>query len=196
MPRVLAADPDGVAAAVAHLGHGLPVAVPTDTVYGLAGPEARLRDLKQRPAELPIAVLAADADAATRRGDLGARGRILADRFWPGPLTLVVTDRLDPAVTVGLRVPGHDRLRTLIHAVGGTLPTTSANLHGRPTPTDAEGVADVFAGAGDLLVLDGGPCPGQASTVARLTADGSLEVLREGTVTAAELRQALATQLG
>lgn len=196
MPEIVAADDAGIDRTVAHLADGLPVAVPTDTVYGLAGPEPRLYDLKDRPADMPIAVLAADVAAAGRRGRLGAQGRILAARFWPGQLTLVVADAADPTATVGLRVPDHGVLRDLIRRVGGTLPTTSANIHGRATPVDAAGVATVFADADDLLVLDGGPCTDRASTVVRLAADGSLVVLREGSVREEQMRTVLATQFG
>jgi L-threonylcarbamoyladenylate synthase len=180
------------------------VAVPTDTVYGIAAridrPEgiARLFDLKGRRREVAIAVLVHDAEQAAAMGTLSPRTRRLAAAFWPGPLTIVV-DRPprepgDPAPadlggdgrTVGVRVPAHPALRALLAATG-PLATTSANRSGLPTPAGVEGVASVF-GAGVALYLDGGPSAGgPPSTVVRDDA-GALHVLREGPIGAEALQ--------
>jgi L-threonylcarbamoyladenylate synthase len=171
--------------AVAHLRAGRPVVVPTDTVYGLAvdarRPRAldRLYDLKARPAELPIAVLVATVEQAATIVELGDAGRVLAERHWPGGLTMVLPAHAGG--TLGVRLPAHPVPRALA-ALVGPLSTTSANLHGQPTPAEACDVAAVFGPPPDLLVIDGGPCGGTASTVVRVNTDGHIDVLRPGNV--------------
>lgn len=189
---------------IAALEAGLPVVVPTDTVYGLAvdpsrpGATDRLFAIKQRPTEAALPVLAADVDQALGlAGDVPASALVLADRFWPGGLTLVVPRRpglgydlggIDDA-TIGVRVPDHDVVRSLARRVG-PLAATSANLHGRPTPETAAGVV---AELGDrvAVVLDGGVCAGAPSTVVACAVDGSVAVLREGRIPAAAIHAAL-----
>jgi L-threonylcarbamoyladenylate synthase len=171
--------------AVAHLRAGRPVVVPTDTVYGLAvdatrpGALDRLYELKERPAELPIAVLVATVEQAAGIVEIGATARRLADEHWPGALTIVLPAH--EGGTLGVRLPAHPVPRALAARIG-PLSTTSANLHGQPPPAEASAVAAVFGHAPDLLVIDGGPCPGTASTVVRVGDDGSVEVLRQGNV--------------
>lgn len=189
---------------VEALEAGLPVVVPTDTVYGVAvdparpGATDRLFVIKQRPTEAALPVLAADVgDAFALAGDLPPSARVLAERFWPGGLTLVVPRRpglgydlggLDDT-TIGLRVPDHDVVRAIARRVG-PLAATSANRHGRPTPETA---AEVAAELGGLVtvVLDGGRCAGAPSTVVACTAEG-VTVLREGRIPAAKVQRALA----
>ncbi|MCU1381158.1 MAG: threonylcarbamoyl-AMP synthase, partial [Acidimicrobiales bacterium] len=173
---------------------GLPVVLPTDTVYGLAvdpsrpGATERLFAIKERPVAAALPVLVADVDQALAlAGDLPASARLLAERFWPGGLTLVVPRRpglgydlggVDDA-TIGVRVPDHDVVREVARRVG-PLAATSANLHGRPTPETAAEVATAL-GDGVALVLDGGRCAGAPSTVVSCTVEG-VHVLREGRV--------------
>ena len=150
--------PDGDAAraeAVALLRAGLIVAIPTDTVYGIAAdlalPDAieRLFAAKRRPPEKAVAVLLADAAQAWSLGVASPAASLLAERFWPGGLTLVLPVRPGvrlPGVlaagtpTIGVRVPDHAAPRALAAALG-PLPTTSANLSGRPDASDAHEVA-------------------------------------------------------
>jgi L-threonylcarbamoyladenylate synthase len=190
--------------AVAALEAGEPIVLPTDTVYGVAvdptrpGATERLFAVKERPAEAALPVLAADVEQALALAapDLPAAALRLAERFWPGGLTLVVRRHPDVTYdlggrddrTIGLRVPDHDVPRRLAAAVG-PLAATSANLHGQPTPVTAEGVA---AELGDrvALVLDGGPCEGAPSTVVSCTAEG-VHVLREGRIPRREIEAAL-----
>lgn len=164
------------------------VVLPTDTVYGIAalpGHEDLLYALKDRPAEVPIAVLVADVDQAASLGRFDDRARRLADRFWPGPLTLV----LDAGTTtVGVRCPDHDLVRALAGRVG-PLPTTSANRHGEATPTTAAAAAAALAGEPDL-VLDGGELVGTASTVVDVSGP-EVRILREGALASAEVLAAL-----
>ena len=189
--------------AVRALLDGAVVAIPTDTVYGLAAsidhPAAvlRLAELKGRAPDQPVAVLIDSAEAVTPQlEDSAALDRVA--RFWPGALTAIVRVRDGegwPAPvlathptgskTLGLRVPDDELARAVIRGCGGALAVTSANRHDDPPATSAQGVAAIFGD--ELLILDGGPRDGGvASTVIDLTTDPPA-VLREGAVTAAEL---------
>ena len=182
--------------AIAALRAGSCVGIPTDTVYGLA---ARLDDaaaveslfaLKGRAATKAMAVLVADVSSAGELGVLDDRARAMAERFWPGPLTLVVRRAAgvdvdlggDPA-TIGVRCPALEVVRELATAVGPIV-TTSANLSGEPTIETAEEIAATFAGL--ACVLDGGRLQAAASTVVDLCGPGMM-VLREGPVSTAQL---------
>ena len=164
------------------LNRGGVAVIPTDTVYGLAArpdfPAAveRLYTIKGREAKKPIALLASDMAAVERFGyPLVGKARELAERHWPGALTLVIGAE-------GFRVPDHARTRRLIAACGGVLRVTSANLSGRRPATDApQALADVGLSA-DCVVDDGVSPGGVPSTVVRVRDDGSLEVLRPGAV--------------
>ena len=178
-----------VAAALAALRGGEPVAVPTDTVYGLAADAAdadavqRLFELKERPENRSIAVLVADLAAAEALVELTVQARQLAERFWPGPLTIVAVRRpgapphLGTGPTIGVRLPDDDIMAAI--AGPGPLAVTSANLHGGPTPCTAQGVAELFPALS--LVVDGGLRPGASSTVVDVTGSAPA-VLREGPV--------------
>ena len=203
-PRIL---PDGTAAraeAVALLRAGEIVAIPTDTVYGIAAdlalPDAieRLFAAKRRPPEKAVALLLADADQAGMLGVLGPAARVLAERFWPGGLTLVLPRRADarlPAIlvagaaTVGVRVPDHAAPRALAAALG-PLPTTSANLSGEAEARDAGEIAARLGGA-IALVLDGGPARGGPSSTVVDCSGGSPIVRRAGAIAPAIIAAAL-----
>ena len=169
-------------------GGGVAV-IPTDTVYGLAAhpdfPDAvaRLYSIKARDERKPIALLAADAQAAARflGRELPARAADLAARFWPGALTLVLPVA-DGSRFEGIRVPDHAWTRALLARCGGVLRVTSANMSGRRPATDAPAALAEVGLAADLVV-DGGMSPGgEASTVAKVLADGTVEILRQGGV--------------
>ena len=189
-----AARADAVAAATEALQRGEAVGVPTDTVYGLAADATdaaaiqQLFELKERPSERSIAVLAADMEAAETLVELTPSARLLAERFWPGPLTIVAARRpaapehLGTGATVGVRLPGDDIMRAI--AAAGPLAVTSANLHGGPTPSTAHGVAELFPALS--LVVDGGPRPGASSTVVDMTG-AAPTVLREGPISLEEI---------
>jgi L-threonylcarbamoyladenylate synthase len=180
-----------VAKAAAALRAGEVIVLPTETVYGLAalpgvrGATKRLFALKGRSADVPLAVLCADVGQALSLAERpSARVREVAERCWPGPLTLVLTRRAglgyelgDPPTTIGVRCPDHPLVQAIAREVG-PLATTSANRHGEPTPADAAGVEAVF---GDEvgLVLDGGRCAGVPSTVIDATGN-DWTVLRRG----------------
>jgi len=171
------------AAAVTALRAGGVVAIPTDTVYGLAvdpsrpGATDRLFELKRRPADFELPVLVATRSQAASLVDAsrwGSAAEKLATAFWPGALTLVVARQPGlgwalggDGVTIGLRCPAHPGVRSLCEAVG-PIATTSANLHGRPPCADAASVRRTF-GARVALVVDGGICGGSSSTVVDVT---------------------------
>ncbi len=196
-PRVIAADEEGVAVALDALRRGEVVGIPTDTVYGLAvipslaGAVERLFIAKGRPASVPVAVLVSDAEAAQALC-ASALPPDLVDRHWPGPLTLVVRRRDDvdwelggDPKTIGVRCPDHALVRELCVSAG-PLATTSANLHGHPSPTSALGVAEEMAGGPVALVLDGGECAGSPSTVVDMTGEAPV-LLREGALRQSDL---------
>jgi L-threonylcarbamoyladenylate synthase len=198
--RIHAPDEAGVAAAVAILRSGGLVGLPTETVYGLAchagDPQAvrRVFAAKGRPADNPLIVhVATLAEVEPLVAHVTPLARSLAERYWPGPLTLVLeaSERV-PAVTrgglatVAVRVPDHPVATTVLRASGLPLAAPSANRSGRPSPTRPE---HVVTGLGDAVevVLDGGPCVvGVESTV--VDARGTRPVvLRDGMITREEL---------
>jgi L-threonylcarbamoyladenylate synthase len=204
-PRILPDGDDARAEAVSLLRAGGIVAVPTDTVYGIAAdlalPDAieRLFAAKRRPPDKAIAVLLADAAQAGVLGVVGPAARVLGARFWPGGLTLVLPVRPDArlpgvlaggAPTIGVRVPDHAAPRALA-AVLGPLPTTSANVSGEPDARDAAEIAACL-GSALALVLDGGPIRGgPASTVVDCT--GARPVVRRvGAIPVDEIARTLA----
>lgn len=200
--RVDATDPDPrvIAEAGLLLLGGRLVAFPTETVYGLGAVAtddaavATLFGAKGRPADNPLIVHGASLEMLLPLvAVLPPLARSLAERFWPGPLTLVVeaAPGVSPVVTAGLstvalRVPDHPVARALLQAVGTGVAAPSANASGRPSPTTA---AHVAADLGDAvaLILDGGPCRvGVESTVVDARGDRPI-VLREGDVARADL---------
>lgn len=166
------------------------VIMPTDTVYGVAadacapGAVEKIYQAKSRERGKPIPLLAADIrQVETYGAAFGAMERRLAEKFWPGPLTLVL--RVG-SVTEGFRVPGHDVSLELLHVAGGILRVTSANVSGEPPALTA---GDAIKALGDCVdvVLDAGRVPGGIpSTVARVE-NGRIIILREGAISVAEL---------
>jgi len=170
-PFLVPDDAAGRARAVEALRRGELVALPTDTVYGIAvtldapGGIERLFAAKHRPPEKGVVLLLADHHQAGDVAELSAAFHVLAAAFWPGALTLVVRRRDDvslPAAltggapTVGLRLADHDAPRALAAELG-PLPVTSANRSGEPDATDAAGVLAMLGDVADLtIVLDGG----------------------------------------
>lgn len=202
-PEVRPYGDAAIAAGAALIAAGQPVAVPTETVYGLAADAcdsqavARIYAAKGRPSFNPLIVHVADLAMAETLGVFGAADRKLAAALWPGPLTLVVPRRADCPVaslatagldTIALRVPAHRAMQALIAAGGRPLAAPSANASGAISPTRAAHVAASLAGR-IALVIDDGPCTaGLESTIARVV-DGRVVVLRPGPVTAAQLAE-------
>jgi len=193
--RIVQDDDPGRAAAIAALRDGGIVALPTDTVYGIAvgldttGGIERLFAAKRRPPDKGIMLLLADATQAPTIGLWTDAAAALAEAFWPGGLTVIVPQRPDVSLpsaltggasTIGLRVPDHATPRALAAAVG-PLPTTSANVSGLPEAATAEEIVEQLGGA-VALVLDGGPAHGgPPSTVVDCTIDRPT-ILRPGAI--------------
>lgn len=203
------ADAGGIARAAGRLQVGGLVALPTETVYGLAARAdsaeavAAIYRAKGRPDFNPLIVHVPDLAAAEQIAVFDDRSRTLAGRFWPGALTMVLplqkTARIAPAVTAGLdtialRCPAHPVMRAVLQACGVPLAAPSANASGGVSPTQA---AHVAASLGDAagLVLDGGACAaGIESTIVALR-DTGWQVLRPGPVTTEQLAEVLGTAL-
>ena len=210
-PRVSAADAAGLAEAAALLRGGVPVAVPTETVYGLAARAddaaavAAIYRAKGRPSFNPLIVHVADVAAGAALAEFDARALALAHAFWPGALTMVLplkpTARIAQAVTAGLptialRCPAHPVMRALLELVGHPLAAPSANRSGGVSPTAASHVAASLAGRIEL-VIDGGTCAaGLESTIAALRGDGSWQLLRPGPVTEDQIAAVLGGPAG
>jgi L-threonylcarbamoyladenylate synthase len=198
-----------VADAVAAIRAGKVVVIPTDTVYGLACAAYRpdtvgaLADLKGRPPEQPIALVAASVDELVECiPELRGRAALLARRLLPGPYTLVVPnpERRFPWLTgnrpdaIGVRVPAAFGAGVAILEQAGAVAATSANLHGEPDPRRLSDVPEEILAAAAAAV-DAGELPGTPSTVLDLTGEEP-RVLREGAVSAAEALARLASGRG
>ncbi len=204
-PRIEPATLGAVAEAARLIIEGRLVALPTETVYGLAadaGNDAAVAAIfaaKDRPKFNPLIVHVPGAAVADRLGRLDGRAARLAARFWPGPLTLVVPRRPRARLsllvsagldTVALRVPAHPIAEALLRLCGRPLAAPSANRSGRVSPTTAAHVAESL-GEAVALILDGGPCRvGVESTVVDLTGETPL-LLRPGAVTLEQLEAEL-----
>jgi L-threonylcarbamoyladenylate synthase len=211
MIEIVEPNARGIARAASLLRSGEVVAIPTETVYGLAGHAldegavARIFAAKERPTFDPLIVHVADFETQgigpggivdAGRLDPSARAvvRILSEAFWPGPLTLVlpragrVPDLVSSGLdTVGVRVPAHPVARAVLEASGLPLAAPSANRFGRISPTRAAHVVDEL---GDRIpmVLDGGEAPvGVESTVLRVEEGGGLTLLRPGGIPVEEI---------
>ncbi len=204
--NIAAANRAAIARGAALLRDGKLVAFPTETVYGLgadATSDAALAAIyaaKRRPGHNPLIVHIVGREAAEREAVFEQRARRLAERFWPGPLTLVLRrrkkGRLSPLVsagldTVALRVPDHSVALELLAEFGRPVAAPSANPSGRLSPTTAQHVADALGGR-VALILDAGPCPvGVESTVVDLSEPGVARLLRPGAASRAAIEQAI-----
>jgi L-threonylcarbamoyladenylate synthase len=191
-------SPNAVTKAIQILKNGGLIALPTDTVYGLAALVTdsvaidRLYQVKERSHQKAIAVLVGSLDQVDHVvGHISEDARRLARHFWPGALTLVVPKHpdlpanLSPVPTIGVRMPDHTFTLELLRQVG-PLATTSANISGGPNPKDAAEVLAQLDGRLELL-LDGGLAPGGIpSTVVDCTAK-EFKILREGAITLAQI---------
>ncbi len=199
-------DEAGIRRAGEILKKGGLVAFPTETVYGLGGnaldPEAsaRIYSAKGRPSDNPLIVHIADWDAIEGiAAELPHTTKLLADAFWPGPLTMVLkkSDAVPLATTGGLdtvavRMPSDAVARALIRAGGGYIAAPSANTSGRPSPTTAQHVAEDLDGRIDMIIDGGGVAIGLESTIVDLTA-GVPTILRPGFINAEMLSEVVGT---
>jgi L-threonylcarbamoyladenylate synthase len=190
--------------ALEALRAGQSVVFPTDTVYGVGcdlwQPEAieHLYWAKRRPKKMPIPVLVSTArDVEKVARDIPLAFEEVADRFWPGGLTLILPRQASvPAIlcaggpTIAVRMPAHPWALKLIESAGGALAVTSANLSGHPAATTAQEALEELRGRVSV-VIDGGECPGgMASTIVDLTKDPPV-VLRMGPIGLPELQNVL-----
>jgi L-threonylcarbamoyladenylate synthase len=203
------ATPESIAAAAACLRAGGLVAVPTETVYGLAADAtsdaavAGIFAAKGRPAFNPLIAHVLDIEAARREGVFSREAEKLAEAFWPGPLTLVLPAASSCGVsllaragldTLALRVPAHEAARALIEAAGVPLAAPSANRSGRVSPTNAAHVLADLDGRVDWI-LDGGPARhGLESTIVACL-DGGPTLLRPGAIAREAIETVLQTRL-
>src|SRR5690349_8343914 len=194
--RVLPFTDESIAEAARLILAGEPVAVPTETVYGLAADAtnaegvARIYEAKGRPAFNPLIVHVNDFDAAIRIGEFSNEAAALAEEHWPGPLTLVLPLRENSGIasivtaglpTIGLRVPAHPAMQALLKACARPLAAPSANASGTISPTRAAHVLKSLGGRIPLIV-DGGPTQrGLESTIVAATR-GPLRLLRPGPI--------------
>lgn len=195
-------------AAAAALRRGGVIAYPTETFYGLgalatdAAAVERLARAKGRPDGKPLPLLAGDLGAVEAVAILDPASRRVAERLWPGPLTLVLAARpgLPAAVTagtgtVGIRVPGSEVARRLAAAAGGAIVSTSANPSGG-APPDRAGALDPALRARLDAVLDAGPTPGGLPSTVAAVDGGQARLLRTGAVPLEDLERALRPQGG
>lgn len=183
---------------------GEPVAVPTETVYGLAadatdnGAVAAIYSAKGRPSYNPLIVHVSDREMAERLAEFSPLASRIADAFWPGPLTLVLPVRADSGLsslvtaglpTVALRLPAHPAMRALIRESGRPLAAPSANRSGSISPTRAEHVLSSLNGKIRMILDEGPTSEGVESTIAA-PGDGLIRLLRPGSVTADMLERA------
>jgi len=204
---VYPADAAGIAACAGTLKQGGLVAIPTETVYGLAGDAtnpaaiAAIYATKDRPQFNPLICHIADRETAHRLGRFNETAEKLARAFWPGPLTLVVPRRaecpVDPLAsagldTIALRVPAHRAAQELLHAVGVPLVAPSANPSGRLSPSTAAHVSTLLP---ETDILDGGDCAvGLESSIVGCLSDTPLW-LRAGGLPRAEIEAFLGLTL-
>jgi L-threonylcarbamoyladenylate synthase len=200
--RVLPFDDESIGQAARLILAGEPVAVPTETVYGLAADAtnakavARIYEAKCRPSFNPLIVHVPDLAAAELIGRFEPQARVLAERYWPGPLTLVVPLRDDAQIapvvtaglsTIGLRVPAHPAMQALLREAARPLAAPSANASGSISPTRAEHVLRSLKGRISLIIDGGQTERGLESTIVaatgpqlRLLRPGPIEVEAEG----------------
>ncbi|TPD57960.1 threonylcarbamoyl-AMP synthase [Emcibacter nanhaiensis] len=200
--NVFSANSVNYTLAAKYLRQGKLVSFPTETVYGLGADAcngeavATIFATKNRPNFNPLIVHVPDLETAENYVFLDETSRRLAEKFWPGPFTLVLPRKedcpLSPLVSAGLdtvaiRVPRHHMARELLQTFGGAIAAPSANKSGRVSPTTAEHVAREFTPEEVPLILDGGPCEeGLESTIVQVSGQEVL-LLRPGTVTPREI---------
>jgi L-threonylcarbamoyladenylate synthase len=185
-----------IAKAATLIANGDIVAVPTETVYGLAGDAtsdravAAIYGAKGRPDFNPLIVHVRDLEHAREIGVFGTEELALAKAYWPGPLTIVVPLRSEAGLasgvtaglaTVALRVPAHRAMRALLDATGKPLAAPSANASGGISPTRAEHVLRSLDGRIPLVIDDGATSGGIESTIVAVS-DGHVRLLRPGPV--------------
>lgn len=194
--RILPFNDETIAEAARLILAGEPVAVPTETVYGLAADAtnaaavARIYEAKGRPSFNPLIVHVPDLETAQQIGEFSDEALALARQYWPGPLTLVVPLRKGSVIasiataglaTVGLRVPSHPAMQALLRASGRPLAAPSANASASISPTRAEHVSKSLGGR-IALIVDGGPTQNGIESTIVAASGAALRLLRPGPI--------------
>jgi len=203
MVRILRADPEGFKEAAAAVSGGKLVCYPTDTVYGVGcdpfnfeALDALIRAKGDRTKPLPI--LVRGLDEAEKLGRVSDKAKLLAEEFWPGPLTIILPSRdripalVSPKGTIGVRSPNNAICLNLLTLCGGSLVGTSANLSGQAPATSANEAAYQLGNHVDVILDGGRSTLGVASTVVDVS--GELTVLRKGPISKEELLRCLRKQ--
>lgn len=202
---IISIGPKEISTAVASLRNGQLIGLPTETVYGLAADAtqdkavASIFEAKGRPQFNPLIIHSQSVEGLSEYTEFDERAHLLAEKFWPGPLTLVLPKKSDSDLsllvsagldTVAVRIPQHPVALKLLHAYGKPLAAPSANISGQVSPTTAQHVEDAF---GNQLgcVLEGGSCQvGLESTIVDLTTDKAV-LLRPGGIPNEDLKALL-----
>lgn len=194
--RTLSFNESTIVEAARLIRTGQPVAVATETVYGLAADAtnaqavARIYEAKGRPSFNPLIVHVSSLTAARDIADFGSQGLRLAEEYWPGPLTIVAPLKAGSGIasivtaglpTIGIRVPKHRTIQALLKACGRPLAAPSANASGSISPTRASHVAKSLGGR-IALIVDDGPSPGGIESTIVTERDGKLRLLRRGPI--------------
>lgn len=194
--RILPFGDEAIAEAARLILGGEPVAVPTETVYGLAADAtnaravAQIYEVKGRPSFNPLIIHVLNIEEARRIADFGPLALELSKEHWPGPLTIVAPLKADSAIaslvtaglpTIAVRVPQHRAIQALLRAVSRPLAAPSANASGLISPTRAEHVIRSLGGRIQLIIDDGPSAAGIESTIVA-ERDGQLRLLRRGPI--------------
>lgn len=204
-----AASPRAIEWAAEAIVNGGVVAIPTDTVYGLAASHTvetaldRIFEVKGRPADRILPLLVSSIDALERLTErIDVRVELLLDECWPGPLTLALPARkgllphlVAPDGTIGVRMPNHPLALEIIEKAGGVVACTSANRSGQPPACSASEVAMTIGGDIDLTI-DGGLAPGGVPSTVVVIAGDRLTIVREGAITEGDLAAVWARAAG
>ena len=199
---VLANSPDSIQQALEILQAGGLVAFPTDTVYGVGALAFNGKAVesiyvaKDRPAEKAIPILIGETDDVNKvASEVPLMAKKLAERFWPGPLTMIVPkdlslpDAVSATNTVGVRIPDHAVARSVLRAVG-PMAVTSANISGKASPSTAE---EVFAQLNSRipLIIDGGKTPGGVPSTVVDCSGSQPVIIRDGPISLNEILAAI-----
>lgn len=200
--KILEATDENIGKAAAVIRNGGVVAYPTETVYGIGcipgdkDASQRVCEIKER-ADNPLPLICSDVNVAHKVVDFNAAADRLAERFWPGPLILVLKAKMKygmwvthGASTLGVRVSSHPVASKLTKLSEGVIVGSSVDIDGRPLALTAKEALEQFGRKIDMI-LDGGPCPGaERSTVLDISSD-ELWILRKGPITGEQIREAL-----
>jgi len=200
--KIVKADEQGIQYAAKVMREGGVAIYPTETVYGLgcaphdANATKRILQIKQR-ADKPLPLICSSIEVARRIVEFNATAEKLAEKFWPGPLMLVLPKKMDYPIYVtmggknlGIRVPGSEVSKRLAELVAGVLVSTSANKSGANPPLTAKEAINQLGGKVDV-VIDGGPCMGHLPSTVLDLSGSEMWIVRSGPITGDMIMEAL-----